>query len=199
MKKTAILFLFIINFLGIQNVLSDDSKSFMQNVVDDTFSNIVNKGLNDAAAKIEFKNLIKKDVDLDKVAKLLLGKKRLSDLENAGLIADFKDFIAGHLASIYANQIKSGKGAKVTVGDSILSESDPILGTVNIVTTTVETSEYGKVKIQWYISGNRIVDAKVAETFRMSFTLKPQYGEVWKNCGGDAKEFMKTIREKLPH
>ncbi len=169
----------------------------MQRIVNEALSTAVTSDTSNVRAN--FKSLILKDVDLDSVIKqLLVRPERLQAIEKAGLMNQLKDFVAWHLAGIYASQITSGHDAKVTVLPHTTTEKDPVLDqTLDVVTTIIETAHYGKVNVDWYLSGGKIIDAKVEGKFRMSLTLKPQYVEMWNKAGGDPARFLELLRTNL--
>ncbi len=192
---TLLFFLFNITFVNANNPIA---VSYMQGIVDKTLSTVVGSDPN--TLRENFKGLIKQHVLLDSVAKQLLVKKeRLDTIEKAGLTSAFEDFVAWHLAGIYANQISSGKDAKVTVQENTTTDRDPVLGQLlDVVTVVIETAQYGKVKVEWYMIPNQgLIDAKVEGKFRMSLTLKPQYVAAWEQAGGNPQKFIEILRSQL--
>lgn len=173
------------------------SVATIRGVVDQTLSTIVNQDLKGEQARSAFQGLIRSHVDLRHVAQLLLSNNAwIQAIESSGSMNQLTDFIACHLSGIYASQIQSGKGAKVTVSDTVRHERDPILNiNLDIVTTMIERPGQPKIQIDWYvIPGGNIVDAKVERQFRMSFTLRPQYAQLWKASNNNPSAFMQSLK-----
>ncbi|MBX9977370.1 MAG: hypothetical protein K2X98_03890 [Alphaproteobacteria bacterium] len=192
-----ILFLLCLTY-SINDSQAGNAVSYMQGIVDDTLSAVV--GTPEKEVRPKFKGLIQKYVLLDKVLKQLLVKdSRIKAIQDAGMMDKTKDFVAWHLAGIYAAQISSGKDSKVTVSPNPSEVTDPVLNqTLSVVTTTIETGQYGKVKVDWYLIVNQgIIDVEVEGKFRMSLTLRSQYIAAWNEAGGDPKKFLELLQNKL--
>jgi hypothetical protein len=192
-----ILFVFCLIY-AVTDSRASNAVVYMQGIVDVTLGAVV--GTPEGEVRPKFKSLIQKHVLLDMVLKQLLVKdSRIKAIQDAGVMAEMKDFVAWHLAGIYAAQISSGKDSKVTVSPNTSEVTDPVLNqTLNVVTTTIETKQYGKVKVDWFLIPNQgIIDVEVEGKFRMSLTLRSQYIAAWNEAGGDPKKFLGLLQDKL--
>ena len=178
------------------------AQSYVQNLADQVTAILNSKALTEDAKGAQLRDMIDRDLDMERIAKFTLGKYRRSatDSELSEFVPLFKDYalnlFQGDLSKASGDAVQQDKEFKVKV----IGAQDLGGDKGTIVTSAIQTDAPDPVKLNWWVipSGDRqtIIDVQI-EGVWLAQSLREQFVALIDQNGGKVStviDHLKTLK-----